>query len=557
MVAAVLGVARAGGIFVPLEPDLPPDRIAFMMRDSELRHVLTRPELSSRLPPGIETIFVETTASAARIDIKLDIKLDIKRDSEPGDDGAYILYTSGSTGRPKGVLVGHRALTNLLSAMARAPGISIDDVFVAVTSLSFDISLLELFLPLLHGATLVVAARDEALDPRKLKALLEASGATRMQATPSMWRMLLDVTQAGIKRLVALCGGEALSRDLADRLLATCKEVWNLYGPTETTIWSARWRVSERGAVQIGRAIENTRFYLVTPRGHLAPPGVPGELCIAGDGLATGYVNRPDETTRRFVELRDIVGRPERAYRTGDHARQLPDGSLVFLGRMDHQLKVRGHRVEPEEVEHALRAYRGVREAVVTLASGGALVAHVLPEPTYTLSERTLRDFVAASLPAYMVPQRFLIHRELPVTATGKTDRKALAASPLSAPPETSAHEPPEGEVEAFVAGLFADVLGLARVGRSDDFFRIGGHSLIAARVLYGVKQRYGAEIQLHELFQGSTVAALSARVRSASEARVAEERAIQEALERLESMSEEDAELLLQQMSAGTSHGE
>jgi amino acid adenylation domain-containing protein len=548
MVAAVLGVARAGAIFVPLDPDLPQDRIAFMVRDGGLRHAITNPELSSRLPAGIEPIFVDKAVSAARVDSD--------RMNERSADGAYILYTSGSTGRPKGVLVGHRALTNLLCAMAKAPSISIDDVFMAVTSLSFDISLLELFLPLLHGATLVVAARDEVLDPRKLAALLETSGATRMQATPSMWRMLLDAGPPPMERLVALCGGEALSRDLADRLLARCKEVWNLYGPTETTVWSARWKVSERGPVRIGRPIENTRFYLVTPQGKLAPPGAPGELFIAGDGLAAGYVNRSDETARRFVDLVDIAGRPERAYKTGDLARQLADGSLVFLGRTDDQLKVRGHRVEPEEIEHALRAHPGVREAVITLAPGGALIAHVLAEPAYSLSERALRDFVTASLPAYMVPQRCLLHRELPVTATGKTDRQALAALPLGAPPETSAYEPPVGEVETFVARLFADVLGLERVGRCDDFFRIGGHSLVAARVLYGIKQRYGAEIQLHELFQASTVAALSARVQSASEAKASEDRAIVEALERLESMSEEEAALLLQQISSGTSLG-
>ncbi|AKT41370.1 non-ribosomal peptide synthetase [Chondromyces crocatus] len=545
MLASLLAIPRAGAAFLPIDPALPPERIAFMLEDSGVQTVLTRSEHLAALPRGVGWVLVDALPASPGADPSAS-----GARSPSAADAAYLLYTSGSTGKPKGVLVSHRSLVNLLHAMAHLPGIAPDDVLCAVTSLSFDIALLELLLPLVRGATVVIAQQHEASDPIALAALLETTGITVMQATPSSWSMLLDAGWTGRPTLRALCGGEPLSRALADRLLDACAEVWNLYGPTETTIWSTRWRVTRGGPVSLGIPIENTRLYLLDMRGALCPPGLPGELWIAGDGLSRGYLNRAGETARRFQDLHDLVGHPEPAYRTGDLVRMLPDGSLVYLGRTDHQLKVRGHRIEPEEIEHTLRAHPGVREAVATQTATGALVAHVLAQGSPRISEPTLREHAARSLPGYMVPQRCLIHDRFPRTPSGKIDRKALSLIPLSptiqAPP---LREPPLDDIEASVADLFTEVLGVTEVGRWDNFFELGGHSLVAARVLYGLQQRHSVQIGLHELFQRATVSGLATRVKELVQRRTNDDFVIGEALARLESMSEEEAAQLFAQL--------
>ncbi|WP_346139449.1 amino acid adenylation domain-containing protein [Saccharopolyspora erythraea] len=537
IVTAVLAAARAGAVYVPLATDLPPERMSWIIEDTGMRLVITHSDIATRLPDEIRPLLVD-------------------RDSEPPVDGrseppaavdpAYVLHTSGSTGKPKGVEVRHDNLLNLLHAMARKPGITSQDVLLAVTSLSFDISMLELLLPLITGAKLVVASEEEAADPVRLAELMTTSGATIMQATPSTWRMLFDSGWQGREQLKALCGGEALSRDLADRLVQGCAEVWNVYGPTETTIWSARWKVTAEGPVRIGEPIENTRFYVVNQRGRLVPPGVPGELCIAGDGVANGYLNRPEETERRFVDLAAAKGFSERVYRTGDLVRQIADGSLVFLGRTDHQLKVRGHRVEAAEIEHVLRRHPSISEAVVTLAANATLVAHVEVIPDGSVSSEELRDLLAPSLPGYMVPQRFVVHEEFPLTPNGKVDRKTLSAMPVEVGSDDEKHEPPNGEVEAFIAQVYSDLLDRNEVGRYDGFFDLGGHSLLATRALYQIKERYGVQVQLQDLFANPTVEALAAQIESAMTRSEQDDREIGTVLDQLESMSDEEVARLL-----------
>ncbi|MGZ3146156.1 amino acid adenylation domain-containing protein [Lentzea chajnantorensis] len=537
MVVAVLAAVRAGAVFVPLATDLPEERMAWIVEDTGMSLAVTRSDLAARLPERVRPLLVDGSPDATP-----------HRPLDPPTAGspAYVLHTSGSTGRPKGVEVRHDNLLNLLHAMAVKPGIRQDDVFLAVTSLSFDISLLELLLPLVTGAAVVVATAEEAADPARLAGLLDTSGATVMQATPSTWRMLFDSGWKGLSRLTALCGGEAMSRDLADQLLAGCREVWNLYGPTETTIWSARWKVDATDPVRIGEPIENTRFYVVNGRGLLVPPGVPGELCIAGEGVANGYLNRPEETERRFADLAGVADAPERVYRTGDLVRESADGTLTFLGRTDQQLKVRGHRVEAAEVEHALRRHPAVVDAAVTLAADGVLVAHLAAHDGDTVSAGRLRELLAPVLPAYMVPQRFVLHTALPMTPNGKVDRTALSSMVAEPAPSATAHEPPAGGTEAVVAEIYGDLLGRTGVGRHDSFFDLGGHSLLATRALFQVEERFGVRVELQNLFAHPTVSALAARIDDDLTRGVRDDLAISAALDQLESMSDEDVARLL-----------
>ncbi|MCX2950140.1 amino acid adenylation domain-containing protein [Lentzea sp. NEAU-D7] len=534
MVVAVLAAVRAGAVFVPLATDLPAERMAWIVEDTGMLLAITSSDVAASLPEQVEPLPVDESP-----DTKPGGLLEPPASGSP----AYVLHTSGSTGRPKGVEVRHDNLLNLLHAMAVKPGIRQDDVFLAVTSLSFDISLLELLLPLVTGATVVVATLQEATDPARLARLLDTSGATVMQATPSTWRMLFDSGWKGLSRLTALCGGEALSRDLADRLLGGCKEVWNLYGPTETTIWSARWKVDATDPVRIGEPIENTRFYVVNGRGLLVPQGVPGELCIAGEGVANGYLNRPEETGQRFADLAEV---PERVYRTGDLVRELADGTLTFLGRTDQQLKVRGHRVEAAEVEHALRRHPAVADAVVTLTADGVLVAHVAAPDGHTAIPEELRELLIPVLPAYMVPQRFVVHTTLPMTPNGKVDRKALSSIVPEPAPSGTPCAPPVGETEAVVAQIYEDLLGRTGVGRHDGFFDLGGHSLLATRALFRVEERFGVRVELQTLFANPAVAALAARIDDGLTRGAQDDLAISAALDRLESMSDEEVARLL-----------
>ncbi|MGI8807424.1 MAG: amino acid adenylation domain-containing protein [Acidimicrobiales bacterium] len=376
MVVALLAVARAGGAYVPLDPDFPAGRTAFMMADSGARVVVTSTGLAGALPPReANVLLVDGDHDSA--------DGPVPRASGP-DDLAYVIYTSGSTGRPKGVEIPNRALVNLLTSMARRPGMDADDVLVAITTLSFDIAGLEIWLPLVTGARVVIAAPDVAADPAQLADLLAAAGATVMQATPTTWRALVDAGWGGEAGLKALCGGEALPAALARQLLDRGVELWNLYGPTETTVWSTAAEVTGRDwPLSIGRPIANTSLYILDA--ELAPVAVgeTGELYIGGAGLARGYRGRPDLTAERFVAHPFDPTPGARIYRTGDRARWRPDGEVEFLGRLDHQVKVRGFRIECGEVEAVLEGHPAVRSAAVVALEDAAgdtrLVAYVVP----------------------------------------------------------------------------------------------------------------------------------------------------------------------------------
>ncbi|MDF0733571.1 amino acid adenylation domain-containing protein, partial [Pseudomonas entomophila] len=405
---------------------------------------------------------------------------------------------SGSTGRPKGVMVEHGNLANLLQAMRGLTGIAAGDGLLAVTTLGFDIAGLELYLPLVVGARTIVLDRESARDATLLARALDDSGATLMQATPSTWRMLVEGGWPGSAGLTALCGGEALPAQLAAQLRARVGTLWNVYGPTETTIWSSAQRVE--GAVNIGRPIDNTQFYLLDAHGEPVPMGVAGEIYIGGAGVARGYLNREDLTAERF--LADPFRAGGRMYRTGDLGRWLPEGEIEYLGRNDHQVKLRGFRIELGEIEARLAQVEGVREAVVlarTDTPGEArLVAYVTgAEP---VEVPVLREALLAHLPEYMVPAAYVWMEQLPLTPNGKLDRRALPM-PDSGALSSQLYEAPVGPFETTLAGIWSELLGVERVGRDDDFFALGGHSLQAVRMVLRVRQQLDAELALAKLF--------------------------------------------------------
>jgi amino acid adenylation domain-containing protein len=469
MVVELLGILKAGAFYVPLDPSYPEERLRWMIEDSR-----ARPLPDSKSPP-----------------------LPF-RERGPGGEGllAYTIFTSGSTGRPKGVQVPHRALVNFLLSMAERPGLKPGDTLLAVTTLSFDIAALELLLPLIVGARVVIADRETASDGARLAAEIERAGATVLQATPATWRMLIDSGWTGSPNLIAFCGGETLPRELARDLLQRTAAVWNLYGPTETTVWSAVHRVEDaERAIPIGRPIANTTIHLVDHDFQPVPVGVPGELLIGGTGVARGYAGRPDLTAERFLPGPD----GSRLYRTGDLARRLADGNLEILGRIDHQVKVRGFRIELEEVEAALEACPGVTRAVAAVREGGLVAWIVGEKPGPELARR---------LPAFMIPSRIALVDSLPLTPNGKVDRRALP----DPKPSTTTGEPPSGPVEETVAEIWRRVLE-TEVDRGQSFFELGGHSVLAARVISRINEAFGVQLPLRAMFETPTVAGLAKRL--------------------------------------------
>jgi amino acid adenylation domain-containing protein/non-ribosomal peptide synthase protein (TIGR01720 family) len=510
MMVALLAVLKSGAGYVPLDPGFPTERIAMMIEDSRPVVIVVDAALRDRLAEG-----GAGGATLVGVDGETEEAPDTIRDAESRvvvlrpENTAYVLFTSGSTGRPKGVQVPHRALANFLATWERRPGLRADDALLAVTTLSFDISALELLLPLITGATVWLATRAETMEPAALLRLLPKVSV--MQATPATWKMLTAGEWRPPSGLRVWCGGEALPVELAARLREGGAEVWNVYGPTETTIWSLIQPVIlTDDARSIGRPIGNTQVYVVDAGGQLVTAGVPGELLIGGDGVARGYLGRADFTAERFVPA-PWGSRPgARVYRTGDLVRRRADGTIEFLGRVDQQVKVRGFRIELGEIEAALKRQAGVRDAVVVARNDAAgekeLVAYVVAEPAETECVAGWRAGLVAVLPDYMVPAHVMRLDALPLTPNGKIDRGALPQPNGSFVEARRAWEAPQGEVEEAVAEIWRSVLGVERVGRADNFFALGGHSLKAAQVTARVQKVFQVELALRELFDATTV---------------------------------------------------
>ncbi|WP_345673033.1 amino acid adenylation domain-containing protein, partial [Streptomyces phyllanthi] len=508
-VVAILAVWKAGAAYLPLDPDYPTERLAFVLADSGV-HVLAGHRAVAGGLSADTRIWLDDPAEA----------VDPAGPPEPETESAagrlaYVIYTSGSTGTPKGVQVTQHNLVNFLTSMAERPGLTSADVLLAVTTLGFDIAGLELLLPLTVGAQVVVADRDTVRSPRLLAGEIGRSGATVMQATPSTWQMLVADGWSGAARLRALCGGEALPAELARAIQARTADVWNMYGPTETTIWSTCRPLTEDGPVTLGSPVANTRVHVLDRRLGPVPVGVAGELFIGGAGVTRGYAGRPPLTAERFV-ADPFAADGSRLYRTGDVVRRRAGGELEFLGRADDQVKVRGFRVEPGEVTAALAAHPRIRSAAVAAwgEAGDRLAAYLVPadhdEGIPTAGD--LRAFLRRSLPEYMVPSVFTELAALPLTPNGKLDRAALPA-PDTARPELGALVAPTGATEELLAGIWAQLLGADQVGALDGFFELGGHSLLATRVISRIREVFGAEVALAALFEHPTLRALAAVV--------------------------------------------
>ncbi|MCI0546230.1 MAG: amino acid adenylation domain-containing protein [Candidatus Rokubacteria bacterium] len=511
MVVGLLGILKAGGAYVPLDPAYPSARLAFMLEDARIPVLVTQKPLLERLPPHTAHVLC------------LDTEWEALPSGQPGlpsrgltpDHLAYVIYTSGSTGQPKGVLVPHRAVVNFLEAMRDRPGLTARSTLLAVTTLSFDIAALELYLPLLVGGRVALASRATAMDGALLATRLAETGATAMQATPATWRMLLDAGWSGHPSLDILCGGESLPSELAAELLARGASLWNLYGPTETTIWSTIHRVTgEERTIPVGRPIANTECYVLDREGQPAPVGVPGELHIGGVGVARGYWNRPELTTERFVPSPFGASTGARLYKTGDLVRYLPDGTIEHLGRLDQQVKVRGFRIELGEIEHALAQHPGVRQAVVVAREDAPgdrrLVAYVMAAAAAAPSVAEMQEHLLAILPPYMVPGIFVMVDALPLTPNGKVDRRALPAPEPVASADGPPRVGPRDMLELELTHVWQKLLAAASVGVRDNFFALGGHSLLAARLFAEIGKLTGRQLPLALIFQFPTVEGLA-----------------------------------------------
>lgn len=517
MPIALLGILKAGGAYVPLDPSYPRDRLAYMLEVSGARVLVTQHALRDALPAAVEHVVV-ADASAP---------LSAADDAPPQggagpDDLAYVIFTSGSTGKPKGVEIRNRSAVNLLQSVARAPGLAQGETLCAISTLSFDIALFELVLPLTVGARIVLADRETARDGAALMRLLQAVRPDVMQATPATWRMLLEVGWPGDPRMKIISTGEALPRELADRLLPCVRELWNLYGPTETTVYSALCRVEPgEGPILVGRPVDNTVIHIVDRNGRQQPAGVPGELLIGGAGLAAGYSGQPALTAEKFVPDPFSSQPDARLYRTGDLALWRRDGSIEVIGRIDHQIKLRGFRIELGEIESVLAQLPQVNQAVVHCREDRPgdkrLVAYVTAAVDAAVAVPPLREHLRAALPDYMVPSAFVVLPEFPLTPNGKVDRRALPAPESVA--GTDGDDPaqaPRTEEEQALAGLWQDLLGVRQVGLSDNFFDLGGHSLLSTRLLSRIDQTFGVTLPLRAVFEAPVLEQMAARIAQA-----------------------------------------
>jgi amino acid adenylation domain-containing protein len=506
LVAGLLGILKAGGAYVPLDPQYPSDRLSFMLQDSGLKVVLTQGRLRPKLSEykgqlvciDLDTIGEESAENCAK--------------NVKSENLAYVIYTSGSTGKPKGVQVCHRSLVNFLVSMQSRPGLTSEDTLLAVTTVSFDIAALELYLPLMVGASAVLVSREGAMDGYQLREILERTAPTVMQATPATWRLLLEAGWEGSKNLKVLCGGEGMPRDLARELLKRASAVWNMYGPTETTVWSTTSRItSDDGPITIGKPIANTEVYLLDDQLELVPVGTSGELYIGGDGVARGYLHRPDLTAEKFIL--NPFREPQsgaRLYRTGDLVRYRANGEIECLGRIDHQVKVCGFRIELGEIESVLSEYPGANQNVVVAREDAPgdkrLVAYVAVGQGQSLAADPLREFLKQKLPDYMLPSRFVFLEALPLTPNGKVDRKALPPPAQMELTRQRKHVTPRNAIEAQLVKIWQSVLSVRTLGINDNFFELGGHSLLVAKLLRRIDRTFGKKLSMAAVFQAPTI---------------------------------------------------
>jgi len=569
MLIALLAVMKAGGAYVPLDPAFPKERLEFMLQDAQVQVLLSQRLTINNCQLSIDNCQLICLDADWPV-IAQQNAGNIESPASP-ENLAYVIYTSGSTGKPKGVMISHRALVNFLTAMQREPGLHAHDVLLAVTTLSFDIAGLELYLPLLAGACVDIASREVSRDATKLVERLKISGATVMQATPATWRMLLEVGWQGEPRLKILAGGEALPRELADKLHGKCAALWNMYGPTETTIWSTTNLIQkEEHTISIGRPIANTGIYILDAQMQPVPIGVAGDLYLGGAGVARGYLNRPDLTAEKFIPISDFgfwISENENRidensdrnpqseirnclYCTGDLAKYLEDGKIEFLGRNDFQVKLRGFRIELGDIEFTLAQHPSVQQAVAHVREDAPgdkrLVAYIVArsvvsdqlsvfsnqypvnsneQPTTNNQQPTtsndLRAFLLDKLPEYMIPSAFVFMKEMPLTPNGKVNRKALPPPESTRAHVEASYVAPRTEIERTLAAIWKEVLRVEQVGLHDNFFDLGGHSLLMTQVYSRIRRAFEKEITMMELFRYPTISAMAKHLSAEPELQV------------------------------------
>ena len=521
MVVALLGILKAGGVYIPLDPTYPDERLAFMLHDCGANFLVTETHLTAQLP---QTIAVQTIC----LDSEAPQIAQMRQTTPPcpakPHNLAYIIYTSGSTGKPKGVMISHQAVVNFLYSMRIQPGINATDKLLAVTTISFDIAVLELYLPISVGATIVLADTATAKDGTQLLELIEREQITVMQATPTTWRLLLasgwDNTPQ-LTQLKALCGGEALAPSLSAQICTKTKALWNMYGPTETTVWSAIHAIHTASPTTntvepLGYPIANTEILILDQANNPVPIGVPGELHIGGDGLARGYLNRSELTAAKFIT--HPWDGTARLYKTGDRARYLSNGTIAYLGRMDQQVKMRGFRIELGEIEAVLASHPAILENAVTIYidehNDQHLAAYLVGKEHAEFDSTTLRAFLKQHVPDYMLPTLWTTLTKMPVTPNGKINRQALPA-PQPKTQNTAHASLPRDAMELQLTSIWENVLNINAIGIHDDFFDLGGHSLIAVRLMAKIAQQFAQNLPLTTLFQGPTIAQLANIIRT------------------------------------------
>jgi amino acid adenylation domain-containing protein len=553
MLIALLAILKAGGVYIPLDTNYPLERIAYMINDSQLQYIVTKENLLTQLPSSNANIICWETIPPTPLNPPLLreefdspqppllreettpptplTKIDPSTFRPPltkgGSGGvnlenlAYVIYTSGSTGNPKGVQISHKSLTNLLQSMLFSLNVTKEDIFLALTTISFDIAAIELYLPLILGAKLVIASSEVALDPTLLLQQMEEQQITVIQATPATWQNLVQVgwDQTRSKPLKILCGGEALSKQLAQELLKRSPQVWNLYGPTETTIWSTTYKIetipdNPSSNIPLGRPINNTHIYILDSFLNPVGIGIVGELYIGGNGLAKGYWNLPQLTTEKFIPNPFGEGK---LYKTGDLVRYLEDGNIEFLGRKDNQVKLRGFRIELGEIEAVLKQHPSVLDVAVILwgeeIQDKHLVAYVVSQDLSTTT-KPLVDFLQQKLPMYMIPSAFVFLPQLPLTLNGKIDRLSLPdPDPNHYSTSNKEFTPPQTPIQETLVQIWQEVLKLEQVGIDDHFFELGGHSLLATQIISRINSNFGIKFPLKDLFENPVLKDLAEHI--------------------------------------------
>lgn len=520
LIAYLLGLIKAGAAYLPIDPGLPADRVNFMLEDCGAKLLCTSQQYERKFGSNHKKIIADEAWLKRH-----NYPVTVPEIAYNPHALAYILYTSGSTGKPKGVAIEQHSLVNLLLSIQQAPGMNENDIMLGITTISFDIAELEMYLPLISGAQLIIVDSDVAKDGRALLDIIQAENVTIMQATPFSWRMMLQSGWNQRLPLKAFCGGEAMGKDLAEKMLERCAELWNMYGPTETTIYSTIKKVSPKDEViTIGKPIAATQVYILNEQQQPVPDGEEGEIYIGGDGVARGYINRPELDAERFIDDTFSAQSGKKIYKTGDWGKMLPDGEIQYLGRIDHQIKIRGYRIETEEIEYLLKQRKAIKEALIIMhedeIGNKQLLAYIVPSTKITnynqpSSIKRWKAYLTRKLPAYMVPHQFIIIPKMPLTPNGKVDRKKLPLPHVKR--AASKAKPPKNDIEKSLLEIVIKKTGWTDIGVSDNLIEMGIDSLVALTIIVDIETTFDKRLPITVLLHHPTVQMLATFITSIS----------------------------------------